>query len=189
MIDASHFGAAPRTAVSFEMIDTPVGSMLAVGDDALRALEFSDAVTTDRQLARLRRRVGSLAAGSNELLRETARQLRAYFAGDLREFDVPLAPAGSEFQRAVWAALLEIPYGFTRSYGEQARRLGRADAARAVGAANGDNPIAIIIPCHRVIGSDGSLTGYGGGLWRKRWLLDHESRLAGLDGLPLGRFQ
>ena len=108
-----------------------------------------------------------------------ARQLEAYFAGRLTRFSLPLSPRGTEFQRQVWAALLEIPYGQTVTYGQLAAGLGRAAASRAVGLANGRNPISIVVPCHRVIGSDGSLTGYGGGLDRKRYLLDLEQRGAG----------
>jgi methylated-DNA-[protein]-cysteine S-methyltransferase len=108
-------------------------------------------------------------------LREPAEQLEAYFAGELREFDLPLAPQGTPFQREVWSALREIPYGGTTSYGELAASVGRPHAARAVGAANGRNPIAVVIPCHRVIGASGALTGYGGGLGRKRLLLDLEA--------------
>jgi methylated-DNA-[protein]-cysteine S-methyltransferase len=104
-----------------------------------------------------------------------ARQLADYFAGQLTEFDLPLAPAGTDFQRGVWAALRTIPYGQTWSYAQLAEKIGRASAVRAVGLANGKNPISVVIPCHRVIGSDGSLTGYGGGLDRKRFLLDLES--------------
>ena len=102
-------------------------------------------------------------------------QLSGYFAGQLTDFDLPLAPAGTAFQREVWAALQTIPYGQTWSYGQLAEKIGRPRAVRAVGLANGKNPIALVIPCHRVIGSDGSLTGYGGGLDRKRFLLDLES--------------
>ena len=109
------------------------------------------------------------------MLRETARQLSAYFDGSLRVFSVPLAFEGTPFQRSVWQALLTIPYGETRTYGEIARQIGNPAAVRAVGAANGRNPISIIVPCHRVIGADGSLTGYGGGVEAKRWLLGHES--------------
>jgi methylated-DNA-[protein]-cysteine S-methyltransferase len=109
------------------------------------------------------------------LLARAAEQLREYFAGERREFDLPLAPAGTEFQLACWSALAEIPYGDTRSYGQQADRIGKPDRARAVGAANGANPIAIILPCHRVIGADGSLVGFGGGLETKRRLLDLEA--------------
>jgi len=101
-------------------------------------------------------------------------QLEAYFAGSREDFDVPLDLQGTDFQRSVWAGLLEIPYGETMSYGELARRVGRPGASRAVGLANGRNPVAIIVPCHRVIGADGTMTGYGGGLDRKVWLLDHE---------------
>ena len=107
-------------------------------------------------------------------LTEVVEQLAAYFAGSRSTFDVALDLVGTEFQRAVWAGLLEIPYGETISYGELARRVGRPGASRAVGLANGRNPVAIIVPCHRVIGADGTLTGYGGGLDRKVWLLDHE---------------
>ena len=107
---------------------------------------------------------------------ETIRQLREYFAGPRDEFDLPLAPEGTEFQQEVWRAVAAIPYGETRSYGEIARQIGKADAVRAVGAANGQNPLPIVIPCHRVIGSDGRLTGYGGGLPLKKRLLELESR-------------
>lgn len=118
--------------------------------------------------------------GESALLHEGARQLAAYFDGTLREFDLPLAPEGSEFQRQVWDELRRIPLGETTSYMAIAKRLGDARHVRAVGSANGRNPISIIIPCHRVVGSDGSLVGYGGGLERKRWLLDHEMRVTGV---------
>jgi len=106
--------------------------------------------------------------------KDVVAQLDAYFAGELVEFDVPLSMAGTDFQRRVWAGLRDIAYGETISYGELARRVGNPNASRAVGLANGRNPVAIIVPCHRVIGADGSLTGYGGGLERKVWLLAHE---------------
>jgi methylated-DNA-[protein]-cysteine S-methyltransferase len=115
---------------------------------------------------------------------EPVRQLEAYFAGALRRFDLRLAPAGTPFQRTVWRALLDIPYGETISYGELARRIARPAAMRAVGAANGQNPLAIVIPCHRVIGSDGRLVGYGGGLPAKVALLELEARAAGAPALP-----
>lgn len=114
------------------------------------------------------------------LLTEAAAQLRAWLEGRLRDFDLPLMPAGTAFQQEVWAALRQIPYGATRTYREQALAIGRPAAVRAVGAANGRNPIPILIPCHRVIGADGSLTGFGGGLPAKRWLLGHEAAYAGL---------
>lgn len=118
-------------------------------------------------------------ATRDEVLVQTAEQLVGYFAGTRRTFDLPLAPPGTAFQAQVWRALLAIPFGDTRSYGELARALRRPSASRAVGAANGSNPIAIIVPCHRVIGSCGALTGYGGGLGMKRWLLAHEANLRG----------
>ena len=118
------------------------------------------------------------------VLQETERQLAEYFAGRRTEFDLPLDPVGTVFQQAAWMALRTIPYGETVSYGEQARRLGHAGKARAIGAANGSNPLPVIVPCHRVIGSDGSLTGFGGGLERKAWLLHHERQVLGLE-LPL----
>lgn len=105
---------------------------------------------------------------------EAVKQLDAYFAGELKDFDLPLAPAGTPFQQSVWQALLTVPFGATASYGEIAQGIGNPKACRAVGLANGQNPIAIIIPCHRIIGSNGKLTGYGGGLNRKEWLLSHE---------------
>jgi methylated-DNA-[protein]-cysteine S-methyltransferase len=120
--------------------------------------------------------------GDSAVLDEAAAQLEAYFAGELIDFDLPLDLQGSEFQRHCWLALATIPYGQTVSYGEQARRLGFGpEKARAVGAANGQNPLPLVLPCHRVIGADGSLTGFGGGLSMKRFLLEHEGAL-----LPLG---
>lgn len=107
---------------------------------------------------------------------EARRQMEAYFAGELTEFDLPLNMIGTEFQKTVWRELLNIPFGVTISYGELAERVGNPSASRAVGAANGRNPISIIVPCHRVIGSNGKLTGYGGGIERKEWLLAHESK-------------
>lgn len=115
--------------------------------------------------------------------REVANQFQAYFAGELYEFDLPLSPSGTSFQLEVWQALQAIPYGQTISYAELARKIGKPRAMRAVGAANGRNPLPIVIPCHRVIGSNGSLTGYGGGLWRKQWLLEHERRIITKEGV------
>ena len=112
--------------------------------------------------------------GRGGVLLRAAAQLTEYFAGERRDFDLPLAPRGTAFQVEVWRALARIPFGATCSYGDLARTIGRPAASRAVGAANGKNPIAIILPCHRVIGASGELTGYGGGLPMKRWLLDHE---------------
>jgi O-6-methylguanine DNA methyltransferase len=139
-------------------MDSPVGPLaLAVRDGALVGLAFE--------------------AGPEGDLPEFTGPLRAYFAGDLSALDgVPVAPSGTPFQLAVWAALRAIPVGETASYSDIARVIGRPSAVRAVGAANGANPIGIVVPCHRVIGRDGSLTGYAGGLDRKRWLLRHEAR-------------
>lgn len=119
------------------------------------------------------------SSGADQLLlAEAARQLTEYLAGRRRAFELDLAPPGSRFQRQVWSEVLEIPFGATVTYGQLARRIGRPGAARAVGQANAHNPIPVIIPCHRVIGGDGDLTGYRGGLSHKRWLLDHEARVA-----------
>ena len=118
---------------------------------------------------------GATPVSADPLLLEAAAQLRAYFAGELREFDLPLAPRGTVFQRQVWTAVSAIPYGSTATYAEIAAAIGRPSACRAVGAANGRNPLPLIVPCHRVIGAAGALTGYGGGLERKRSLLDLEA--------------
>jgi methylated-DNA-[protein]-cysteine S-methyltransferase len=139
-------------------------------------------VATDAGLSRVWWSAEGLSNKSCAVLDEAAAQLDAYFAGDLTVFDLPLDVGGTEFQRHCWLALATIPYGQTVSYGEQARRIGLGpDAARAVGAANGQNPLPVVLPCHRVIGADGSLTGFGGGLPVKRFLLEHEGAL-----LPLG---
>lgn len=153
--------------VSFQWIESPVGRLLLVGDEAgLRELAFAQGRTAPR--------LDPSWKNNGACLREPVRQLRAFFAGELQDFDLPLNPQGTGFQLRVWSALQRIPFGETISYGELARRIGNPNGSRAVGLANGSNPIAIIIPCHRVIGSNGKLTGYGGGLENKRWLLDFE---------------
>ena len=129
----------------------------------------------DGALARLSFGAHGPCDSPTPLLARATAQLNEYFAGERRAFDLPLAPTGTDFQLACWRALAEIPYGETRSYGQQADRIGKPDRARAVGAANGANPIAIVLPCHRVIGADGSLVGFGGGLETKRRLLDLEA--------------
>jgi methylated-DNA-[protein]-cysteine S-methyltransferase len=159
----------PLTTTNFTLMESPIGPLLLAAEDAgLRSIEFVN---------------GRRPAHPDpdwhedpERLQEPARQLRAYFAGELETFDLPLAPAGTSFQLAVWRSLCEIPYGETISYGELARRLGNPKASRAVGLANGANPLPIVIPCHRVIGSNGKLTGYGGGLPIKEKLLALERR-------------
>jgi len=155
--------------MSWTVIDSPVGELrLVENDGALTAVEFSPFRDHDG-------RPRGDRDDAQPLLVEAARQLRAYFDRDLKEFDLPLDPAGSTFQKSVWAQLLEIGYGDTASYGEIAKRLGKSNAAsRAVGLANGSNPIPIVIPCHRVIGANGTLTGYAGGIERKQTLLEIE---------------
>ncbi|MBC7768746.1 MAG: methylated-DNA--[protein]-cysteine S-methyltransferase [Phycisphaerales bacterium] len=144
---------------------SPVGPLTLISNGA---------ALTDLQFENPRHPYTPAPAGSDGILDQARRQLDAYFAGALRTFDLPLAPQGTPFQQRVWAALLTIPYGVTRSYGQQAAAIGSPQASRAVGLANGRNPISIIVPCHRVIGSNGSLTGYGGGMDRKKLLLDLE---------------
>jgi methylated-DNA-[protein]-cysteine S-methyltransferase len=151
-------------------IDSPVGELLLTSDDsALTRLLFSP-FTLDPTWSTER----------SAVLDETVTQLAAYFAGERTDFDLPLAPAGTPFQLRVWEALREIAYATTINYGQLALRVGNVKASRAVGLANGRNPISIVVPCHRVIGANGSLTGYGGGLDRKRTLLDLERRTAGV---------
>ena len=145
------------------MMRSPVGALwLCAEDERLVGLYLPD------------RPAPPGPSGRGGVLARAAAQLTEYFAGERRDFDLALAPSGTEFQRAVWHALADIPFGATCSYGDLARAVGRPSASRAVGAANGKNRIAIILPCHRVIGASGELTGYGGGLPMKRWLLDHE---------------
>lgn len=166
-------------------IDTPLGPMAAVADEhALHLLEFVDRRGLEREIERLRRRQkAGIAPGRAAPIEQIERELKDYFAGRSFAFATPLARAGSPFQNEVWDALLTIPPGETRSYAELARAVGRPSAVRAVGAANGANQLAIVIPCHRVVGSNGELCGYAGGLPRKRWLLEHERRAAVSSGL------
>jgi len=153
--------------ICYRWIESPTGKLLLAADErGLRQLSFAQGRTPPA--------IDPTWKDGGAPLTEPVRQLRAFFAGELQHFDLRLKPEGTEFQLRVWNALLEIPYGQTISYGELARRLGNPAASRAVGLANGSNPIAIIIPCHRVIGSTGKLTGYGGGLENKRLLLDFE---------------
>ena len=156
--------------------ESPVGPLIARATDrALCGLSFCDADRLQPQLQTLRERHGAtLRDGESALLNDLRVQFAEYFAGQRRDFKVPLRSSGTEFQERVWAALCEIPYGETWSYLQLAVRIGDALATRAVGYANGANPIAIVIPCHRVINADGGDGGYGGGLWRKRILLDLE---------------
>ena len=162
---------------SLERVKTPTGRMLIVTDDqhCLRAVDWED--HEERMGILLRRHYGATAIRLREVSRPSAarRSLQAYFEGDIdAATGQPTATNGTDFQRMVWDALRRIPVGHTSSYGALAARIGRPTATRAVGLANGANPIAIFVPCHRVIGANASLTGYGGGLERKRWLLAHE---------------
>lgn len=178
-------GEALRLLV--DRMDTPLGELAIVADEAgrLRALDWTDHdAGMKRSLCRQYGTHGFSLHHAQNPGGITA-VIRAYFAGHLTAIDnLPVATGGTAFQNAVWRALREIPCGETVSYGELARRIGRPAAVRAVGLANGANPIAIVVPCHRVIGSDGSLTGYGGGIEKKRWLLAHERARATLE-LPL----
>ncbi|WP_157994271.1 methylated-DNA--[protein]-cysteine S-methyltransferase [Peristeroidobacter agariperforans] len=161
---------------SIDWYESPVGPLIArATDSALCGLSFCDADRLQERLHELRERhAPTLQAGSNQVLNDLRVQLAEYFAGQRRTFAVSLHSPGTAFQERVWAALCEIPYGETWSYLQLAVRIGDALATRAVGYANGANPIAIVIPCHRVINADGGDGGYGGGLWRKRILLDLE---------------
>lgn len=157
-----------------DQIETPLGAVTIVCDDGrLCALSFEDCV--ERMQPALRRRYGPLRLTGAANPHGFSERLRAYFDGDLAAIDaIPVDTSGTPFQQKVWAALRAIPAGSTLSYGALAARLGRPSASRAVGAANGQNPIAIVVPCHRLVGADSSLVKYGGGLERKAWLLRHE---------------
>jgi len=163
----------------FAYLDSPIDRLLLMSSDtALTGLYMDVAANASGT---------DLRAGAREdpgagVLGRALQQLRDYFSGSRRTFDLPLALGGTDFQQRVWRTLSEIPYGETWSYGQLARRIGNPAASRAVGLANGRNPISIILPCHRVIGADGSLTGYGGGLPRKQWLLAHEASAFGRQG-------
>jgi methylated-DNA-[protein]-cysteine S-methyltransferase len=157
-----------------EKLPSPIGTILLACDgEAIRALDFED--FEPRFLPTLRRHYDALELVSGKVPRAIAAAIRNYFDGDIRAPDqLPTAARGTDFQRTVWAALRTIPAGTTWSYGDLARHINSPKACRAVGLANGSNPIAIVVPCHRVIGANGTLTGYGGGMPRKRWLLRHE---------------
>jgi len=152
--------------------------MLAIADDeGLRLLEFVDRRALERELSILRTRLRTnVVPGQHRYLDTIRSQLADYFSGKNLEFNLPLAPVGSPFQLRDWELLRSIPIGETRSYSWMAKQLGDAEMRRAVGRANGENMMCIVIPCHRVIRADGTLCGYGGGLWRKKWLLDHEQK-------------
>jgi methylated-DNA-[protein]-cysteine S-methyltransferase len=161
----------PDTQLRYTWLESPVGALLLAGTgETVHLISFPGGRKAVTPKAGWQR--------DDTCLAETRRQLTAYFSGKLRQFDLPLALNGTPFQERVWRALAEIPYGETRSYGWLAGHLGAPDASRAVGAANGANPLPIVLPCHRVIGADGSLTGFGGGIETKRFLLAHEGSAA-----------
>jgi len=177
--------SADTGTLLYTTTESPIGELLLVGDgEALRGVHMQEG---RRPVA-----VGESWIRADDQFETARAQLGEFFRGERTDFDLPLEPAGTAFQREVWAALARIPYGETVSYAELARRIGRPGAARAVGAANGSNPLCVVLPCHRVVGADGSLTGYAGGVGRKRFLLALESArrrdrpyvLIGRDGRP-----
>ncbi|MGH8014982.1 MAG: bifunctional transcriptional activator/DNA repair enzyme AdaA [Candidatus Zixiibacteriota bacterium] len=174
-------GAAPTKSKTKQVIDfiriaTPLGTMVAAATEAgICLLEFADRRMLETELKYLRKKLdASIIQGKNKQLDGLESQLTQYFEGKLKKFSLPLVTPGTDFQKTVWSELQKIPHGTTRSYKQVAELIKQPSAIRAVANANGMNRIAIMIPCHRVIGNDGHLTGYGGGLWRKKWLLDHE---------------
>ncbi len=177
----SVFGVAPSQSKTQQVIDltrleTPLGTMIACATaDGICLLEFTDRKMLESEFKDVAKRMNAaIVQGHNPHFKQLNQQLTDYFEGKRQQFSVPLVTPGTEFQQLVWQELQTIPYGSTRSYKEQAVALGKPDAVRAVANANGMNRIAILIPCHRVVGSDGNLTGYGGGIWRKNWLLERE---------------
>lgn len=152
-----------KNSITIAYYKSPLGILKILADEkGIRGIDF------------VKDKVKSIQNSSSEIIKQCIRQLDEYFQGKRKSFELELNPEGTEFQRKVWKELLKIPYGTALSYGEIARRIKNQKAVRSVGQAIGRNPIAIVIPCHRVIGSDGSLTGYASGLWRKEWLLKHE---------------
>jgi AraC family transcriptional regulator of adaptative response/methylated-DNA-[protein]-cysteine methyltransferase len=176
-----YFGEAPTqvgdaTVVKVSRITTPLGPMLiGATDRSVCLLEFVDRRMLPNQVKRIRSRLRAVfVPDSNGVIRSTEHEIEAYFGGELRDFPTELELCGTDFQQSVWRALMDIPYGEVRSYADVARSIGRPSAVRAVGRANGMNALAIIVPCHRVVGADGALVGYGGGVWRKKRLLELE---------------
>ncbi len=157
--------------IYYQKITFPIGPIFIAADDT-----YLRAITFDRNEEKRRNTFNAFKQESNEIILQTHKQLQEYFAGKRTAFDLPIAFSGTEFQQQTWRALLTIPYGETRSYSEQAQVIGKPKAVRAVGSANGLNPIGIVVPCHRVIGKSGNLAGYAGGLDKKKFLLDLEKR-------------
>lgn len=178
------FGVSPKNSKSEKVIDlkrieTPIGTMIACADEkGICLLEFSDRKALPTELKAISKHFdANIIQGENPHFKTLEKELNEYFEAQRKEFSVPLSPVGTDFQKQVWEVLRKIPYGTTKSYQEQAKILGNPKAVRAVANANGLNKISILIPCHRVIGSDGKLTGYGGGIWRKQKLLELEKAI------------
>jgi len=169
-----------QAVINIKEFESPIGPMLAGATaQGLCLLEFTDRDILETELKTLSKHLNAqIAKGNDKLFAPLQRQLSEYFEGKRKTFDIAMITPGTDFQQSVWKELRTIPYGVTRSYKQQSIALKKPDAIRAVAHANGTNRIAIIIPCHRVIGDNGSLTGYGGGLWRKKWLLDLEAKIA-----------
>jgi len=176
--DNQNFGLKMET-VNISNINTPIGKMIAGGNEkGLWLLEYSCEDRLTLQTRRLRKQMDvKFAEGEFRYFKQLMDELKEYFTGIRKTFSIPLVMSGTPFQKQVWEQLLTIPYGQTRSYKQQAIQMGAPEAIRAIAHANGENRMAILIPCHRVIGADGSLTGYGGGLWRKRFLLELEKAI------------
>lgn len=181
-------GASPgkidgKNVINVTRITTPLGPMIAgATDEGICHFDFAERRMLETILKRIQRILNAtLVMADHPHFKVLNTQVEEYFHGVRKEFDLPLHLVGTSFQKQVWEELLKIPYATTRSYKEQSIMLGNQKAIRAVAGANGENGIAIIVPCHRVIGENGHLTGYGGGLWRKKWLLDHETKYAGLE--------
>jgi methylated-DNA-[protein]-cysteine S-methyltransferase len=180
MNPAEHTAMQPPVTLHLEHLPTPIGRMLLVCDEweQLRALDWEDYASRMHRLLAIHYGRGGVRLVERRLPPEIRESLLAYLHGELTAIDsIPVETAGTAFQRSVWSELRRIPAGTTVSYGELAERIGRPEAVRAVGHANGSNPIGVVVPCHRVVGANGSLTGYGGGIERKRWLLQHERAL------------
>ena len=180
------FGKPPKrskeagTCISLNRILTPLGPMVvAASEQTVCLLEFADRRMLETQLIRVQKIFDAVfVPGTNGLIEKLEAQVTEYFNSSRREFTLPIDATGSDFQMQVWSRLQEIPFGETTSYDRIAKSIGKPGASRAVGRANGDNRFAIIIPCHRVIRSDGTMSGYGGGVWRKKWLIEHERKMA-----------
>jgi AraC family transcriptional regulator, regulatory protein of adaptative response / methylated-DNA-[protein]-cysteine methyltransferase len=186
VVDAPSSRSENNHCLLARWIDTPLGGMLALADDeGLHLLEFADRHNLEVEILKLRKHLlCNIIPGEHIFLHRIAVELADYFDGINFTFSVPLVAFGSVFEHSVWALLKRIPPGETWSYAQMAEKLGQPAANRAVGHANGKNSLAIVIPCHRVIRADGSLSGYGGGVWRKRWLLEHEQKFLNKNHQP-----